>query len=238
MDDIKVLKSDMESKSMEVKTLFSFSNGAEIVLESGIISDNEDTIVLIKSKNNHTFINFGYVDYCYVYNKYHFSSHNLENLEAGLYKLESNHQVQEIQRYLLISDCFIIDIVTDSSPQIDTSHTIYNIEYTKYLSSDKIVSDNWEKLSIPKDNYLSGLRMNNKGELLILLIGNNYSLGIEIRDFVRIQFCEEGRDIYDAFVDMDQLMKSNENLYVYRTADKKIYTIEGMLNYNFRVEYL
>lgn len=77
MDDIKVLKSDMESKSMEVKTLFSFSNGAEIVLESGIISDNEDTIVLIKSKNNHTFINFGYVDYCYVYNKHHFSSHNL-----------------------------------------------------------------------------------------------------------------------------------------------------------------
>ena len=33
-------------------------------------------------------------------------------------------------------------------------------------------------------------------------------------------------------------MKSNENLYVYRTADKKIYTIEWMLNYNFRVEYL
>ena len=138
----------------------------------------------------------------------------------------------------MISDCFIIDIVTDFSPQIDTSPTAYNIEHTKYLSSDKIVSDNWEKLSIPKDNYLSGLRMNNKGELLILLIGNNYSLGIEIRDFVRIQFCEEGRDIYDAFVDMDQLMKSNENLYVYRTADKKIYTIEWMLNYNFRVEYL
>ena len=220
---------------MEVKTLFSFSKGAEIMLESGIISDNEDTIVFIKSKNNHTFINFGYVDYCYVYNKHHFSGHNLENLEAGLYELESNHQVQEIQRYLLISDCFIIDIVTDFSPQIDTSPTAYNIEHTKYLSSDKIVSDNWEKLSIPKDNYLSGLRMNNKGELLI---GNNYSLGIEIRDFVRIQFCEEGRDIYDAFVDMDQLMKSNENLYVYRTADKKIYTIEGMLNYNFRVEYL
>ena len=238
MDDIKVLKSDMESKSMEVKTLFSFSNGAEIMLESGIISDNEDTIVFIKSKNNHTFINFGYVDYCYVYNKHHFSGHNLENLEAGLYELESNHQVQEIQRYLLISDCFIIDIVTDFSPQIDTSPTAYDIEHTKYLSSDKIVSDNWEKLSIPKDNYLSGLRMNNKGELLILLIGNNYSLGIEIRDFVRIQFCEEGRDIYDAFVDMDQLMKSNENLYVYRTADKKIYTIEWMLNYNFRVEYL
>ena len=220
---------------MEVKTLFSFSKGAEIMLESGIISDNEDTIVLIKSKHNHTFINFGYVDYCYVYNKHHFSSHNLENLEAGLYELESNHQVQEIQRYLLISDCFIIDIVTSFSPQIDTSPTAYNIEHTKYLSSDKIVSDNWEKLSIPKDNYLSGLRMNNKGELLI---GNNYSLGIEIRDFVRIQFCEEGRDIYDAFVDMDQLMKSNENLYVYRTADKKIYTIEWMLNYNFRVEYL
>ena len=190
---------------MEVKTLFSFSKGAEIMLESGIISDNEDTIVFIKSKNNHTFINFGYVDYCYVYNKHHFSSHNLKNLEAGLYELESNHQVQEIQRYLLISDCFIIDIVTDFSPQIDTSPTAYNIEHTKYLSSDKIVSDNWEKLSIPKDNYLSGLRMNNKGELLILLIGNNYSLGIEIRDFVRIQFCEEGRDIYDAFVDMDQL---------------------------------
>ena len=220
---------------MEVKTLFSFSKGAEIMLESGIISDNEDTIVFIKSKNNHTFINFGYVDYCYVYNKHHFSGHNLENLEAGLYELESNHQVQEIQRYLLISDCFIIDIVTDFSPQIDTSPTAYNIEHTKYLSSDKIVSDNWEKLSIPKDNYLSGLRMNNKGELLI---GNNYSLGIEIRDFVRIQFCEEGRDIYDAFVDMDQLMKSNENLYVYRTADKKIYTIEWMLNYNFRVKYL
>ena len=69
---------------MEVKTLFSFSKGAEIMLESGIISDNEDTIVLIKSKHNHTFINFGYVDYCYVYNKHHFSSHNLENLEAGL----------------------------------------------------------------------------------------------------------------------------------------------------------
>lgn len=223
---------------MEVKTLFSFSKGAEIMLESGIISDNEDTIVFIKSKHNHTFINFGYVDYCYVYNKHHFFGHNLENLEAGLYELESNHQVQEIQRYLLISDCFIIDIVTDFSPQIDTSSTAYNIEHTKYLSSDKIVSDNWEKLSIPKDNYLSGLRMNNKGELLILLIGNNYSLGIEIRDFVRIQFCEEGRDIYDAFVDMDQLMKSNENLYVYRTADKKIYTIEWMLNYNFRVEYL
>ena len=162
---------------MEVKTLFSFSKGAEIMLESGIISDNEDTIVFIKSKNNHTFINFGYVDYCYVYNKHHFSGHNLENLEAGLYELESNHQVQEIQRYLLISDCFIIDIVTDFSPQIDTSPTAYNIEHTKYLSSDKIVSDNWEKLSIPKDNYLSGLRMNNKGELLILLIGNNYSLG-------------------------------------------------------------
>ena len=207
----------MESKSMEVKTLFSFSKGAEIMLESGIISDNEDTIVFIKSKNNHTFINFGYVDYCYVYNKHHFSGHNLENLEAGLYELESNHQVQEIQRYLLISDCFIIDIVTSFSPQIDTSPTAYNIE---------------------QDNYFSGLRMNNKGELLILLIGDNYSLGIEIRDFVRIQFCEEGRDIYDAFVDMDQLMKSNENLYVYRTADKKIYTIEWMLNYNFRVEYL
>ena len=67
---------------MEVKTLFSFSKGAEIMLESGIISDNEDTIVFIKSKNNHTFINFGYVDYCYVYNKHHFSGHNLENLEA------------------------------------------------------------------------------------------------------------------------------------------------------------
>ena len=223
---------------MEVKTLFSFSKGAEIMLESGIISDNEDTIVFIKSKHNHTFINFGYVDYCYVYNKHHFFGHNLENLEAGLYELESNHQVQEIQRYLLISDCFIIDIVTDFSPQIDRSPTAYDIEHTKYLSSDKIVSDNWEKLSIPKDNYLSGLRMNNKGELLILLFGNNYSLGIEIRDFVRIQFCEEGRDIYDAFVDMNQLMKSNENLYVYRTANKKIYTIEGMLNYNFRVEYL
>ena len=46
------MKLDMESKSMEVKTLFSFSKGAEIMLESGIISDNEDTIVFIKSKNN------------------------------------------------------------------------------------------------------------------------------------------------------------------------------------------
>ena len=35
---------------MEVKTLFSFYKGEEIMLESGIISDNEDTIFFIKCK--------------------------------------------------------------------------------------------------------------------------------------------------------------------------------------------
>ncbi|HFI0151192.1 TPA: hypothetical protein ACGO3A_000263 [Streptococcus suis] len=226
---------------MELESFMPIPENTKLFLETGILSENEDTIVYIISESCNISINFGYVDYCQVSQK---SLYNIEKYLMGLYEVQDSIQVQkakkifnsDVYHYLLFNNQFALEILTDSLPDINRfSSDCFKGQFC--LPSDIIIFDDWDKLWIPQDNYLSSLKMDNYGKCILSILGNNKSYSIEIKNFMRLRFYEEGRDIYETPFALDDQVNISNSLYPYRIKDKKLYGVQGMLNYNFWVEY-